>query len=69
VFSVPPQDLVSMASLVPDDGVDIMILDCPRQRQYNIAYEFLENLKDGIVVQTKYQPLAKSFVLPHVVVS
>jgi hypothetical protein len=68
VFSVPPQDLVSMASLVPDDGVDIVILDCPRQRQYDIAYEFLENLKDGIVVQTKYQPLAKSFVSPHVVV-
>jgi hypothetical protein len=68
VFSVPPQDLTSMASLLPDDGVDIVILDCPRQRQYDIAYEFLENLKDGIVVQTKYQPLAKSFNPPHVVV-
>jgi hypothetical protein len=68
VFSIPPQDLTSMASLIPDDGVDIVILDCPRQRQYDIAYEFLENLKDGLVVQTKYQPIAKSFVPPHVVV-
>lgn len=68
VFSIPPQDLVSMASLTPDDGVDIVILDCPRQRQYNIPYEYLENLKDGIVVQTKYQPIMKSFTPPHVVV-
>jgi len=68
VFSVPPQDLVSMASLIPDDGVDIVILDCPRQRQYDLPYEFLENLKDGLVVQTKYQCTKKNFPAPHVVV-
>lgn len=67
VFSVPPQDLVSMASLLPDDGVDIVILDCPRQKQYDLPYEFLENLKDGKVVQTKHQTITKSFAT-HVVV-
>lgn len=68
VFSIPPQDYKSMASLMPDDGVDIFILDCPRQKQYDIPYEFLENLKDGSTVQTKYEVTKKEFVTPHVVV-
>ena len=57
-----------MASLLPDDGVDIVILDCPRQKQCDLPCEFLENLKDGRVVQTKYQPITKSCPPPHVVV-
>jgi uridine kinase len=68
VFSIPPQDYKSMASLMPDDGVDIVILDCPRQKQYDIPYDFLEDIKNGTVVQTKYEVTKKSFVPPHVVI-
>ena len=68
VFCVPPQDYKSMASLMPDDGVDIIFLDCPRQKQYDIPYDFLEDLKNGSTVQTKYEVTKKEFVPPHVVV-
>jgi hypothetical protein len=68
VFCIPPQDYKSMASLVPDDGVYIVILDCPRMKQYDIPYDFLEDLKNGSTVQTKYEVIKKEFTPPHVVV-
>jgi hypothetical protein len=68
VFCIPPQDYKSMASLVPDDGVDIVILDCPHQKQYDLPYDFLEDLKNGSTVQTKYEVIKKEFTPPHVVV-
>ncbi|CAB9524149.1 Para-Rep [Seminavis robusta] len=69
VFGLAPQDVVSMSSLYPDDGADIVIMDCPRQQQYNdLAYKFLEQVKNGSLVQTKYQCQQKEFRIPHVVV-
>ena len=41
VFCIPPQDMKSMASLMPDDGVDVVTLDCPRQKQCDVPHEFL----------------------------
>jgi hypothetical protein len=68
VFSVPPQDYRSMASLIPDDGVDIIIIDCPREDQYDLPYKLFEGIKTGSVVQTKYEPVIKEFPSPHLVV-
>ncbi|CAB9516722.1 unknown protein [Seminavis robusta] len=68
VFTIPPKDTVSMASLFPDNGTDIVLFDCPRKKQHDLAYDFLENLKDGRIVQTKYQPITKTFPIPHVVI-
>lgn len=68
VFPITPQDYKSMASLIPDDGADIVILDCPRQKQYDLPYDFIEELKTGSVVQTKYEPTKKEFPPMHIVV-
>ena len=68
VFIAPPQDYDTLVSLFPDDEVDIVILDWSHNKKFDIPYAFLENLKDGSMVQMKHEVIKKDFPTPHVVV-
>ena len=68
VFYCTPKDTTSLSSLIPDDGADIFIIDSPRKVQYDLPYDFLEEVKNGFVTNTKYQCCKKEFKVPHVVV-
>lgn len=46
----------------------ILILDCPRSRESNIRWDFLEAVKDGRVFSTKYEPITKYLDGCHVIV-
>ncbi len=47
----------------------IYFLDCPRSKQGDfIQYDFLEEVKNGLVFSSKYESELKSFAPPHVVV-
>ena len=68
VFYCTPKDTTSLSSLIPDDGADIFIIDSPRKVQHDLPYDFIEEVKNGFVTNTKYQCCKKEFKVPHVVI-
>ena len=68
VFDISPKSESTMAYLFPDDDIDIFMMDCPRQTQYNISYTFLEECLNGKIVNEKYECSKKEFNPPHVFV-
>lgn len=73
--ALPGSDILR---LHPGRGVDLahllsrpfqtFIVDCPRGSQEYMPWSFLESLKDGYVVSTKYEGGFKEFPTPHVFV-
>lgn len=54
-----PAKLDSMQYLASEDA-KVFLIDCPRSRMdVHLPYEFLESLKDGHVLSTKYEPQQK----------
>lgn len=51
-----------------DETVRILIFDCPRSREENIRYDFLEDVKDGRVLSSKYESYTKRLNPVHVIV-
>lgn len=51
-----------------DEEVRILVFDCPRSREENIRYDFLEDVKDGIVCSGKYESFNKCLGPVHVLV-
>jgi hypothetical protein len=68
VWHCKPKDNTSLSNLCPDDGADIILIDCPRTATFQFPYDFVEECKDGEVVNTKYECAKKQFKTPHVVV-
>lgn len=48
--------------------VEIIILDVPRANGNNISYKSLEEIKNGIICNTKYETGSKLINPPHIVV-
>lgn len=58
-----------MAFLLRNDN-RVVFFDCPRSKQGEfIQYDFLEEIKNGIVISPKYESMMKTFTCPHVVVA
>lgn len=51
-----------------DESVRILIMDCPRSREENMRYDFLEDVKDGRVTNSKYESYQKRLGPVHVLV-
>jgi hypothetical protein len=68
VFTMAPRDVQSMSSLIPDDGADVILIDAPRQVQYDLPYSFIEECKNGFVTNTKYEVNQKKFKTPHLLI-
>lgn len=52
-----------------NEYTQVFILDCPRSKQGDvIQYDFLENIKDGMLFSPKYESVTKRFKPPHVFV-
>ena len=68
VWYCSPKDNTSLSNLCPDDGADIILIDCPRTATFQFPYDFVEECKNGDVVNTKYECAKKQFKTPHVVV-
>ena len=57
-----------MAYVVNPD-TRVFFFDCPRSKQGEfIQYDFLEELKNGMIFSTKYESRAKFLATPHIVV-
>lgn len=51
-----------------EETVRILCFDCPRSRHDNIRYDFLEDVKDGRVTNSKYHSYQKRLGKVHVLV-
>lgn len=68
VFPCTVKDTTSLSNILPHDGAEIILIDVPRHVQYNLPYDFLEEVKNGSVINTKYECCPKEFPTPHVLV-
>lgn len=64
---LPPDKFLNMAYLV-DTNTRVFFIDLPREKTEFFPYSFLEQLKNGHLFSTKYEPIEKSFDTPHVCV-
>jgi len=65
---IVPGKKADMAFIV-DDNCRVFFLDAPRAKQAEfVQYDFLEELKNGMVFSPKYESTIKKFKTPHVVV-
>lgn len=56
-------------ALVVDETMKVFFFDCPRSKQGDfIQYDFLEELKNGLIFSPKYNSKCKKLATPHVVV-
>lgn len=51
-----------------DESVKIFIMDCPRSRHEVLQYNFLEDIKDGRVTNSKYESYQKRIGPTHILV-
>lgn len=65
-----PGKKVDMAYAVKQSGFDprVVFVDAPRSKTATIQYDFLEELKNGRIFNTKYESCMVRFPSPHVVV-
>ncbi|CAB9527419.1 Para-Rep C9 [Seminavis robusta] len=68
VFTCSSKDTTSLSNIIPHDGADIILIDAPRKVQFNLPYDFIEEVKNGAVINTKYECCPKDFRTPHVLV-
>lgn len=63
-----PGKKADMAYVVRSN-VKVFFFDCPRSKQGEfIQYDFLEELKNGLIISPKYESRMKKMATPHVVV-
>lgn len=62
-----PGPYAEMAYIL-EDQIHILVMDVPRSAMEFLQYRFLENVKNGRVMSTKYQPISKRLGPVHVVV-
>lgn len=66
-FLMRPGKHADMAYILPDK-LDVLFLDCTRKQLEYVPYTLLEELKDGYVMSTKYETMAKRYAPLHIVV-
>lgn len=60
-------DMVYAFLNVVSDTTRVVFIDCPRSKMDMFQYDFLEELKDGRLMNTKYESRMFEFKVPHVV--
>ena len=67
VIILEPGKKSDLAFMIPS-GIRVVFINCTRQRTEYLSYDFLENLKDGIIQSPKFVSHVKHIEVPHVVV-
>lgn len=66
-FYMRPTKHADMAYALPDN-LRVLFLDCTRTQLDHLPYSFLESVKDGMVMSSKYESCMKTYGPVHVVV-
>ena len=59
---------MSAMAFALEETTTLLLVDCPRQRQDCFQYDFLEHVKNGLVMSSKYESRMKQLGKCHVVV-
>lgn len=60
-------DIMNLIFKTDMDNINTVIFDIPRSHKGNVSYSALENIKNGLVCNTKYETGFKAFNSPHVI--
>lgn len=61
-------DIMNLVFNADMDECDIVLFDIPRVNKGHVSYASLENIKNGLVCNTKYETGFKAFNSPHVMI-
>lgn len=61
-------DIMHLIFEAPEDRLNTMIIDVPRDNGNNISYKAIESIKNGMIYSPKYEGGYKLFNSPHVIV-
>lgn len=62
-------DLINIIYNVPNiDEESIIVIDVPRKNKNNVSYKAIEQIKNGMICNTKYETGMKIFNSPHVII-
>lgn len=60
-------DIMNLVFKSDMDTTNCVIFDIPRAHKGNVSYSSLENIKNGLVCNTKYETGVKVFNAPHII--
>jgi len=61
-------DIMHLIFEAPDERLEAMIIDVPRDNGNNISYKAIESIKNGMIYSPKYEGGYKLFNSPHIIV-
>lgn len=50
------------------DSTSVVIIDIPRDNKNNVSYKAIEQIKNGMILNTKYETGMKIFNSPHIII-
>jgi len=59
-------DIMHLIFEAPEDRLECMIVDVPRDNGNNISYKAIESIKNGMIYSPKYEGGYKLFNSPHI---
>lgn len=61
-------DIMHLIFEAPDDKLERIIIDVPRDNGNNVSYKAIESIKNGMIYSSKYEGGYKLFNSPHIIV-
>lgn len=61
-------DIMHLVYEAPEERLERMIIDVPRDNGNNISYKSIESLKNGLIYSSKYEGGYKYFNSPHIII-
>lgn len=61
-------DIMHLIFEAPEDRLERIIIDVPRDNGNNISYKAIESIKNGLIYSSKYEGGYKYFNSPHVII-
>jgi len=61
-------DIMHLIFEAPEERLECMIIDVPRDNGNNISYKAIESIKNGMIYSPKYEGGYKLFNSPHIIV-
>lgn len=61
-------DIMHLIFEAPEDRLERIVIDVPRDNGNNISYKAIESIKNGLIYSSKYEGGYKLFNSPHVII-
>lgn len=61
-------DIMHLVMTAPEERLQLMVIDVPRDNGNNVSYKSIESIKNGMIYSSKYEGGYKLFNAPHLFV-